>query len=176
MHYFPNADAARFFVRDVLPVLRAELGDSFEVRIVGKAPPSVRELGKVPNVTVTGYVSDLSTELARTDVMIVPLRHGSGTRLKILEAFANMIPVVSTTIGAAGLDAHDGEHLLIADTPAEFARACTRLARTTTRSAAGSPARATTSSHAGTTCRSSRATSRGSWTRRSRTMDRSVLT
>lgn len=132
MHYFPNGDAARFFVRDVVPILRAELGDGFEVRLVGEAPPSIGELGCEPNVTVTGYVQDMASELARADVMIVPLRHGSGTRLKILEAFANMMPVVSTTIGASGLDVCDGEHLLIADSPADFAGACTRLARDAT--------------------------------------------
>jgi glycosyltransferase involved in cell wall biosynthesis len=80
-------------------------------------------------VTIAGYVDDFAPELARTDVMIVPLRHGAGTRLKILEAFAHGVPVVSTSIGASGLDVHDGRHLLIADDPNAFATACARLLR-----------------------------------------------
>ena len=88
MHYYPNADAARFLVREVLPALRRALGDDFELRLVGGAPEAIRELGGEPNVTVTGYVDDLHEELGHADVSVVPLRYGSGTRLKILEAFA----------------------------------------------------------------------------------------
>jgi glycosyltransferase involved in cell wall biosynthesis len=69
----------------------------------------------------------MADELERADVVLVPLRFGSGTRLKIIEAFAHRIPVVSTTLGAEGLDAEDGHHLLLADTPAALARACARL-------------------------------------------------
>ena len=69
----------------------------------------------------------MEPELARADIAVVPLRMGSGTRLKILESFAHRIPVVSTTIGADGLDVQDGVHLLLADRPDEFARACRRL-------------------------------------------------
>jgi glycosyltransferase involved in cell wall biosynthesis len=127
MHYFPNDDAAQFLVRDVLPLLRNHLGERFEVRLVGDAPPWIENCAREPNVTVTGYVDDLSTELTRADVSIVPLRHGSGTRLKILEAFSSGIPVVSTSIGASGIDARDGQHLLIADDAATFAGACARL-------------------------------------------------
>jgi polysaccharide biosynthesis protein PslH len=72
-------------------------------------------------------VPEMEPELARADIAVVPLRIGSGTRLKILESFAHRIPVVSTTIGADGLDVEDGVHLLLADRPEEFARACRRL-------------------------------------------------
>jgi glycosyltransferase involved in cell wall biosynthesis len=78
-------------------------------------------------VTVVGQVPDIDVELARADLVLVPLRFGSGTRLKILEAFAHRIPVVSTDLGAEGLGAHDGTHLLLADTPAAIAEACARL-------------------------------------------------
>ena len=78
-------------------------------------------------MTVVGQVPDIDTELARADVVLVPIRFGSGTRLKILEAFAHRIPVVSTSLGAEGLDAVDEHHLLIADTPNAIAAACARL-------------------------------------------------
>jgi glycosyltransferase involved in cell wall biosynthesis len=69
----------------------------------------------------------MEPELARADIAVVPLRIASGTRLKILESFAHRVPVVSTTLGADGLDVHDGVHLLLADTPDDFAAACRRL-------------------------------------------------
>ena len=78
-------------------------------------------------VTVVGSVPDMEPELARADIAVVPLRIGSGTRLKILESFAHRVPVVSTTIGADGLDVRDGVHLLLADTAEDFASACQRL-------------------------------------------------
>jgi glycosyltransferase involved in cell wall biosynthesis len=78
-------------------------------------------------VTVVGPVADMVDELAAADVVIVPVRFGSGTRLKILEAFAHRVPVVSTTLAAEGLDAVDGEHLLVADDAEGLARACARL-------------------------------------------------
>lgn len=128
MHYFPNRDAAGFLVTEVVPLLRAKLGDGFEVRLVGEAPPDAADLARDPDVTVTGYVDDLDRELGRADVVVVPLRHGSGTRLKILEAFAHEIPVASTSIGASGLHVASGRELLLADTAAELADACIRLA------------------------------------------------
>jgi glycosyltransferase involved in cell wall biosynthesis len=74
-----------------------------------------------------GPVPDAIPELARSRIAVVPLRTGSGTRLKILEAWAAGLPVVSTSIGAEGLPAKDGEHLLLADSAAEFVDAVTRL-------------------------------------------------
>jgi glycosyltransferase involved in cell wall biosynthesis len=129
MHYFPNEDGAVHLAREILPILRDRLGTSFEIRIVGHHGRTVAALDEIECITVTGYVADLETELDRADLVVVPLRHGSGTRLKILEAFAHEIPVVSTTIGASGLGATDGVHLLIADDPATFADACVRALR-----------------------------------------------
>ena len=74
-----------------------------------------------------GEVAEVGAELAAADIAVVPIRFGGGTRIKILEAFAYRIPVVSTTVGCEGLDVVDGEHLLIADDPAAFAAACVRL-------------------------------------------------
>ena len=78
-------------------------------------------------MTVLGRVPDMIPELARADIAVVPIRYGGGIRNKILESFAHRIPVVSTTIGAEGIDAEDGIHLLIADSPEDFAAACERL-------------------------------------------------
>ena len=127
MRYAANSDGATWLVQEIVPELRRSLGDDFEVRIVGEATPSVRALAADPNVTVTGFVDDVDDELTRSDLAIVPLSSGTGTRLKILEAFAHSLPVVSTTVGAEGLDVTSGEHLLLADTSSEFASACARL-------------------------------------------------
>ena len=69
----------------------------------------------------------MEEELARASVAVVPLRYGSGTRVKILESFAHRVPVVSTTLGAEGLDVEDGVHLLLADDPNELAAAVVHL-------------------------------------------------
>jgi glycosyltransferase involved in cell wall biosynthesis len=74
-----------------------------------------------------GFVEDMSTEVSSAAVVAVPIRYGSGTRIKILEAFAHEVPVVSTSLGAEGLGAVNGKHLLVADTPEEFAKSCTML-------------------------------------------------
>ena len=122
LHYAPNADAARFMVGCVMPELRLMLPD-VQLRLVGQPDRSTAGLVR-PGVVATGWVDDVTAELSRADVAVVPVRYGSGTRIKILEAFANRIPVVSTTIGAEGLDVANGCELLIADDPARFAAAC----------------------------------------------------
>lgn len=127
MGYEPNADAARYLVQQIVPVLRDLLESEFEVRLVGSAPPSIRELAADPNVVVAGYVEDLAGEFDRADVVVVPVRQGAGTRIKVLESFSNQVPVVSTTFGALGIDAVDGEHLLLGDDPRAFALACRTL-------------------------------------------------
>lgn len=125
--YEPNADAAEFFVDRVFPRVAAELPDA-RVRLVGRATERVRRL-EGTNVSVAGEVDDLAPEYDRATAAVVPIRVQSGTRVKILEAFARGVPVVSTSAGAAGLGAVDREHLLIADTAAAFAEACVELAR-----------------------------------------------
>jgi glycosyltransferase involved in cell wall biosynthesis len=124
--YPPNADGARFFVREILPRIRERLPDA-AVRLVGRDEGLLEDLRYLDGVTVTGEVPDVSDELARSRVAVVPLRAGSGTRLKVLEAFAFGVPVVSTALGCEGLDAVSGRHLLVADRPQEFADACVRL-------------------------------------------------
>jgi len=126
LRYPPNAEAARFLVEAVAPELRRLVPD-VRIRLVGVSTPSLDHLGDPPRVTVVGRVDDITDELARADVVVVPLRFGSGTRLKVLEAFAHRIPVVSTTLGAEGLGAVDGVHLLLADEPESVAAAVARL-------------------------------------------------
>ncbi len=126
LRYPPNADAARYLIEDIRPAI-ASLVPEAEVRLVGVATPAITALGDRPGVTIVGQVPDIDTELARADLALVPIRFGSGTRLKILEAFAHRIPVVSTGMGAEGLDVVDEHHLLIADAPDSIAAACARL-------------------------------------------------
>lgn len=129
LEYDPNIAAVRWFAAEVWPLIRrAEPG--LEWRLVGRNPravePYVRGAG---GVRVVGEVADAVVEIARAKVAVVPLLAGSGTRFKILEAWAAATPVVSTTIGAEGLGAVDGKHLVIADTPREFAEAVVRVLR-----------------------------------------------
>ncbi len=127
LDYLPNADGIEYFCASILPLLLSECA-GVTTRVVGpNPPPAVRALGALPGVTIVGPVKEVGPEYARARAAIVPLRAGSGTRIKILEAFSFGTPVVSTSAGAAGLRVENETHLLIADTPEEFARACRRL-------------------------------------------------
>lgn len=120
MQYRPNADAVVAFCESVLPRVRHAMG-RVEMWIVGTDPgPEVLRLDG-DGVHVTGRVEDVRPYYARSTVCVVPLRAGSGTRLKILEAMALGRPVVSTPVGCEGIEARDGEHLLIAKDPDELA-------------------------------------------------------
>jgi len=116
-----------WFADEVLPLVRAAVPE-FTLDIVGSSPPpAVRRLARAPGVHVIGRVPDPRPWLRDAAIVVVPLRAGSGTRLKILEAWAAGRPVVSTTVGAEGLDAAHGRHLLVADDAPGFARAVRRL-------------------------------------------------
>jgi glycosyltransferase involved in cell wall biosynthesis len=128
MQYDPNRLGARYFANTVLPLIRRQVpGATFEV--IGSHPHLVDELRTIAGVRVRGHVADIGAALNDVDVLVAPIFFGGGTRLKILEGFARRIPVVSTTVGAEGLDVRDGEHLLVADTPDGFAGAVTRVHR-----------------------------------------------
>jgi hypothetical protein len=131
MEYHPNLSAVRFFRAEVWPLLRARW-PGLVWRLVGKNPTAVsRFTSDDPRIEVTGEVDDAVRELARARVAVVPLLAGSGTRFKILEAWSAGLPVVSTTIGAEGLPARDGENLLLADGGPGFAGAVTRVLENT---------------------------------------------
>ncbi len=126
--YYPNGDAARYFCAQVLPLLRTRAPRPFQVRFVGAdPPPAVCRLADEPEVMVTGRVGDLTSWYESAHAVVVPVRAGGGTRIKVIEAFAHGRSVVSTQVGAEGLDVTSGRHLLLADTPAGFAAACARL-------------------------------------------------
>lgn len=122
--FFANYDAMYWFLSDIYPFIRASVPQA-TVTITGD--PAGRDLPHAANVTLTGFVDDIRPWIAESAVSIVPLRIGGGTRLKILEAMALGTPVVTTSKGAEGLAVHDGEHLLIADTPRSFAEATVHL-------------------------------------------------
>ncbi len=121
MDWLPNIDGVTFFVREVLPLIRQRMPGA-RLSIVGRNPSQalVRRLSGEA-VSFTGKVEDIRPHVARARVVVVPLRIGGGTRLKILEAWAMAKPVVSTSLGAEGLPARDGENIAIADTPDAFA-------------------------------------------------------
>jgi glycosyltransferase involved in cell wall biosynthesis len=126
--YVPNEDGIVTFCRDMLPRLRRMAPLPFQVLIAGSgATPTVHALDAIPEVTVLGAVDDISAWYAVAHAVIVPIRAGGGTRIKLLEAFAFHRPVVTTTIGAEGIDARPDQHLLIGDDASTFARQCARL-------------------------------------------------
>lgn len=127
MGYGPNVDAVLFFLSEIGPLLDAT---DASLDVVGSNPPASLYRGSVRSrlpVTVAGFVPDVDSYYRGSRAMVVPLRHGGGTRLKILEALAWGLPVVTTTVGCAGLGLTDGREALIADTPHAFAAAVDRL-------------------------------------------------
>jgi glycosyltransferase involved in cell wall biosynthesis len=128
MDWFPNRDAVAFFVDRILPVLKQS---SPHVRFVvagrNPSPSFVSKFAGVHGIEFTGTVPDMRAEIANAAVCVVPLRIGSGTRLKILEAAAMAKPIVSTRVGAEGLEFVDGAEIVLADEPSEFARAVADL-------------------------------------------------
>ena len=128
MDWYPNQDAVEFFISEIFPELqRLVPGVKFVVAGRGPSEKFRRRFAGVPGVMFTGTVPDMRTEMAKATVCVVPLRIGSGTRLKILEAAAMAKPIVSTGLGAEGLEFVDGEDILIADQPRAFARAVADL-------------------------------------------------
>jgi polysaccharide biosynthesis protein PslH len=127
LHWPPNADAVVFFIERILPLIRAAVPD-VRLTVVGRSYESVRgRLRSSESVTFVGHVVDVEPYFRRCRAMVVPLRSGSGMRVKILDALARGIPTVTTTVGCEGIDAESGRHLLIADTPAAFADSVVRL-------------------------------------------------
>jgi glycosyltransferase involved in cell wall biosynthesis len=128
MFYPPNVEGIYWFATEVFPSIRRAI-PAVGFTIVGARPPGqIRRLAAPGSgVVVTGYVPDLEPTLRDSALLVVPLHSGSGMRVKILEAFARGIPIVSTTVGVEGIDATPGEHLLVADDPRDFAAAVVHL-------------------------------------------------
>ena len=128
MDWDPNEDGAVWFLRDIYPRIRAAIPGA-SLAIVGRAPsPRLRAIAdKVPGVEITGWVPDVRPHVAKAEVVVVPLRVGGGTRIKIPEAMAMAKAVVSTPIGAEGLTFSDGRQIRIAEQPNHFARAVVEL-------------------------------------------------
>ena len=126
LSYFPNVDGVTHFAQEIWPRI-AEAHPNARLKIIGgQAPQSLQALAR-PGIEFTGFVSDLRPHLAEAAAVIVPLRLGGGTRLKIVEAMAMGKAVVSTMLGAEGIEATPGRDLLVADEPAAFADAVNRL-------------------------------------------------
>lgn len=128
MYWPPNIDGVLWFIREVYPRIRAQRPDVvFDV--VGARPPQaiLNLSGDGTGVNVTGYVPDPIPYLEQAAVVVVPLRAGGGMRVKILEALAQQLPVVTTTLGCEGIAVESDRHLIIADDPEAFARATLRV-------------------------------------------------
>jgi glycosyltransferase involved in cell wall biosynthesis len=128
MDWYPNIDAVEYFASSILPELERRV-PAVRFRVAGRNPPEalVRRFNRPPVVEFTGTVSDIRAAIAAATVCVVPLRIGSGTRLKILEAGAMEKAIVSTHIGAEGLDFEHGVDIILTDDPLEFARATAEL-------------------------------------------------
>jgi len=126
MDYHANVDAAVWMAKEAWPILKQRLPE-LRLTIVGRKPtPEVQALA-AEEIAVTGTVDDVRPFYRRAFAVAVPLRVGSGTRLKILEAMAAGVPVVSTRLGAEGLDVVDGDTILLADNASDMAGAIARL-------------------------------------------------
>jgi glycosyltransferase involved in cell wall biosynthesis len=128
MYWPPNIDGVLWFAREIWPLIRAQR-PATQFDVIGARPPaSVTALAQNGNgIRVTGYVEALDPYLAETGVFVVPLRAGGGMRVKILNALAQGLPVVSTRLGCEGIEVMHERDILIADTPDEFARAVLRV-------------------------------------------------
>ncbi len=127
MDYYPNQECMYDFVANTWPILRRKR-PSAKMVIVGADPsPQVRALEKEPGVTVTGSVDKVQPYVQKGVCTVAPLNIARGTQNKILESLAMGVPVVSSTLAAAGVDCEPGEHMLVADSPTDYAQAVLRL-------------------------------------------------
>ncbi len=126
--YKPNIDAGRYVARDVMPLVRRVLPRAV-VHLAGhESGRYLSDLRQISGIRLTGAFPLVRPLLESATAVIAPVRYGGGTRLKIIEAWAHSVPVVSTTMGAEGLGARSGADLLLADRAEDFAAACVRVA------------------------------------------------
>ncbi len=127
LSYQPNVDAAVFFADHIFPRIREELPNA-AFRVVGRNPcPAVLALNQRAGIDVIGFVPDLAAEVMRSMLYVLPMRLGSGIRSKLFDVFPLAKAIVTTTIGAEGLELYDDQNCLIADGALDFARSCVRL-------------------------------------------------
>ncbi len=128
LDYGPNRDALVFLTREILPILRRSAPAPFRLVIAGRRPDAgIRQLAELDGVELVADPPTLDPYYAQADAAIVPVRSGAGTRIKILEAFSFGVPVVSTEMGAEGLELTGGTDLLFGDSAEAFAEACVAL-------------------------------------------------
>jgi glycosyltransferase involved in cell wall biosynthesis len=129
MGYFPNLDAVRFLCNEIVPQMRRLGNRPFQVKVAGKVPVLMprRDLLPCPEVEFVGAVEDIAGCYAGAHAVLVPLRAGGGTRIKVIEAFAYRRPVVATALAVEGLEVRDGTHALVAETAYALARQCVNL-------------------------------------------------
>ena len=126
--YYPNEDAVLWLCREIAPRLRESTRSAIEIDVVGGgASPRLRAETAAAGVNLRGPVSRLSPLYRRASAVLAPIRAGGGTRIKIIEAWSHRRPVVSTSLGAEGLDAGHEQQILLADDPELFCQACLRL-------------------------------------------------
>ena len=125
LYYPPNRSGIEHFVRHDWPAVFRRTG--IQLRVVGEAPRSLLRTLRAPGVVCLGYVSDLRAEYDRALALVNPVSYGTGTRSKILEAWAAGVPVISTTPGAAGLEFEAGKQILLADTTAMWVDEVSKL-------------------------------------------------
>jgi glycosyltransferase involved in cell wall biosynthesis len=129
LYYPPNADGIRWFVQEVFPLIRKKVS-GVKLIIMGKNPPKdflKLASDETNSIVVTGFVPELDPYFAQSALMVIPVRAGGGMRVRILEAFARAMPVVTTTVGLEGIQARPGEDVLVADEPNDFADSVIRL-------------------------------------------------
>ena len=127
MDWRPNQEGIQWFIAEVAPLLDKAL--EYHLTVVGRNPPRglIAAAGECGSVSLTGTVDDVRPYIAGSDLYVVPLRSGGGSRLKILEAAAMARPILSTSVGAEGLELEAGRHLRLADSAREFAKAIREL-------------------------------------------------
>ena len=126
--YGPNRDGLAWFRDRVWPIIRANK-PQMKLRIIGKLP-SEKDHIHADGFEYTGFIEDAAAEIASWSAMVVPIPYGGGTRIKILDAFSKKCPVIATHIGAHGIAAVNGRHLLMTDDPQQFARHCLDMSDT----------------------------------------------